>query len=500
MKRLILLVILLCLQSRQAQAFLTDSKTIKFTFEIINIADYWDNASGDKDNPFIIQDSAGLDLIRKYLFTLNSDDVEQKYFKLSGDIEYESEDNFIPIGTEEQPFRGVFDGNNYRINGINYSGDSQYVGLFGYVSESSIQNIRLENFAFESNSDGAFVGSIAGFISGDNILDCVVISGSVLAPKGTAGELVGAAGENVLLENCSCFDVDVSGAIIEQYEDTIDVISEDLTSDDRTINFGNTFTISSDEDVKEITETHSSIRTLRIRDNKFLTRLNLSGSTVEIIDVGGCENLEEVNVEECKLLEYLDVSNTKLKTLNLQGCERLRVLICSSCDLVDLNVNGCELLENVDFTNNSLTRFDASMLTHLESLDYENQHLEIMLRAKEFNVLDILFSSSSDVYTNEVANVTELKAFDENGNELEVSYDDETGDVILSEEPSEISYKYITGFKNISMNVKVSMSNGGCNINSLPFLVVVSFCLINFLRARYFRKSSHVSKKLVYFR
>ena len=487
MKRLILLVILIALQTGRAQAFLTDSKTLTFKFEILNIADYWGNTSGDKDNPFIIRDTAGLDLIRKYLFMLNSNDVELKYFKLSGDINYEGDNNFIPIGTETQPFRGVFDGDNYKITGINYSGDSQYVGLFGYVSEGTLQNIRLENFMFESNSDGAFVGSIAGFISADKIADCVVVSGSVRAPEGTAGELVGMAGENALIENCLCFDVNVTGSIIgnngsfEQYED---IISEDLTSNN------SVYTISPDEDVKEITGDHSSIRTLKIRDNKFLTRINLSGSNVEIIDVNGCENLEEVNVEDCKLLEYLDVSNTRLKTLNLQGCNRLRVLICASCDLVDLNVNGCTLLENVNFTNNSLTRFDASMLNNLKSLDYENQHLQILLNSKTFNVLDIMFSESkSDVDTNEIANVKELKAFDENGYEIEVSYDDETGEVILSKEPSEISYKYITGFKNISMDVKVSAGNGGCNINSLSLLVLFSLCVTNFLRARYFRRS-----------
>ena len=177
------------------------------------------------------------------------------------------------------------------------------------------------------------------------------------------------------------------------------------------------------------------------------------------------------------MLEYLDVSNTRLKTLNLQSCKNLRVLICASCDLVDLNVNGCILLEDVDFNNNSLTRFDASMLTRLQSLDYENQHLQISLNSREFNILDILFSTSSDVDTNEVANVKELKAFNENGDEIEVSYDDETGKVVLSEEPSEISYKYITGFKNISMDVKVSANNGGCNIGFMSIMLLIVICL-----------------------
>ena len=186
----------------QAFAVLAASKSITLTFEIIDISKIWGNSSGDKENPFIIQDKEGLDLINKYLFVLNSNDIDRKYFKLSGDIAYVSNDNFTPIGTLLQPFRGVFDGNNCKITGINYSGDCQYVGLFGYVDGGIIQNVRLEDNAFESNYPDAFAGSIAGFISADKIVDCVVISGSVKAQNGTVGGIVGSTGTNSSIENC----------------------------------------------------------------------------------------------------------------------------------------------------------------------------------------------------------------------------------------------------------------------------------------------------------
>ena len=605
---LILIFIFILSVHKSAQAFITASKSITFTFEIINIADYWGNVSGDKDNPYTITDSKGLDLIRKFL-EIESNDIENKYFKQSGDIEYFGENNFIPIGTETKPFRANFDGANYKISGINYSGDAQYVGLFGYVEEGTIKNVRLDNSTFKSNYPDAVVGSIAGFISSDKIANCVVANGCVKALYGTAGGIVGNSESNAQIENCLCLSEDVTGLIqgalignnngnvslcyftenfidaignntasldniahaekaytlsldkvdnLEVFEivfsddinlESLDIVQVDndkiiydgkiyagasvdvtliaipeeyyaiisiepqciahgndeylflmppenviikpltgpLISDEITtieilsldLTLEEDFTdISFDENslIEEITaDGNSSIRTVKIRDNDKLTLLDLKYSGVEIVDVNGCKNLEAINLEGCKFLEYLDVSNTNIKTLNLLGCRNLKTLICASCDMIDLNIDGCDLLENVNFANNSLTRFDASMLKYLASLDHENQHVQISLHTKEFNILDILFISK-DVDAGDVANIKDIEAFNENGEEIPVTYDDETGEIILSEEPTEIKYKYITGFKDVSMDVKISISNGGCNTGfmAVAFLIVLA--------------------------
>ncbi|MBR5012255.1 MAG: hypothetical protein IKY12_06815, partial [Clostridia bacterium] len=45
-----------------------------------------------------------------------------------------------PIGTEETPYSGVFDGAGYEISNINLSGDSR-VALFGYAKGATIKNL-----------------------------------------------------------------------------------------------------------------------------------------------------------------------------------------------------------------------------------------------------------------------------------------------------------------------------------------------------------------------
>ena len=613
---LIVFFMLLFLSSKIAHAFLTGTNTIVFTFEILNIADYWGNVSGDKDNPFIIKDIKGLELIRKYM-QVNSSDIKAKYFKLSGDIEYDDKD-FTPIGSEVYPFRGNFDGNNYKISGINYSGDAQYVGLFGYVDGGFIENLRLESCKFESTCSNAIVGSIAGFISADKIVNCVVVSGCVKALDGTAGGIVGVTGYNAEIENCLCLNEEVTGltqgAVIGNNEGnvtlcyftgenltdheakkahtisldkaanievlelvfsgdinlesvdkiqadtnrliyggqvyagasvdvTIRAIPEELYSivsieptggitsgdeyifsmpdEDVIVRVGTIYNVSNDssdniisddlplsvdvsvdtnidiniDDGQLIIADNHSIRTLELRNNNNITFIDLTNSYVEIVDLRGCENLEEITLVSCERLEYLDVSNTKLRTLNLQGCKNLRTLICASCDIADLNISGCDLLENINFNNNSLTKFDASMLFHLERLEHENQHMQIKLDSKQFNILDILYANiSGDIDANEVANVKDIEAFNESGDEIAVTYDDETGEITLSKEADEIHYKYITGFKDTSMDVKITTESAGCNTGKS---LLALFCCLFLPFVLYFEQFNTILRRLV---
>ena len=78
--------------------------------------------------------------------------------------------NFAPIGTQEHPYTGTFNGKNgknYNISGLTVSG-SNYVGLFGYVQGATIQNINLCNSQITATSDGGnsiytYAGGIVGF-------------------------------------------------------------------------------------------------------------------------------------------------------------------------------------------------------------------------------------------------------------------------------------------------------------------------------------------------
>lgn len=87
--------------------------------------------------------------------------------------------NWDSIGTEEHPFKGTFNGGNYKITGLTASDSDIYMGLFGYTSGT------IMNLTVETSSDGilqdyttgmteshhTFAGVIAAYNTG-NITDC----------------------------------------------------------------------------------------------------------------------------------------------------------------------------------------------------------------------------------------------------------------------------------------------------------------------------------------
>ncbi|MBR4440710.1 MAG: bacterial Ig-like domain-containing protein, partial [Bacteroidales bacterium] len=67
---------------------------------------------------------------------------------------------WIPIGTEENQFKGSFNSNNHTISGLYINNSEQdYVGLFGYTSWNSISNCYVKDSYFAGRN---YVGGICG--------------------------------------------------------------------------------------------------------------------------------------------------------------------------------------------------------------------------------------------------------------------------------------------------------------------------------------------------
>ena len=83
---------------------------------------------------------------------------------------------WTPIGTADKPFSGNFDGNGHTISGLNYSGE--YAGLFGYMNNGTISNIKLADSSF---ANGTASGGICAVNNGGTIensaVDNVAVSG-----------------------------------------------------------------------------------------------------------------------------------------------------------------------------------------------------------------------------------------------------------------------------------------------------------------------------------
>ena len=165
---------------------------------------YYASGTGAEDDPYIITTFTHLRNLAWLQYNGNYSN-SQKYFKLGADIDCTGK-TLPPIGTEENPFIGNFDGDGYKISNLTVSNkdifedkpaDIEYliqpeiVGLFGVVGKyngkpalqsysSSINELKdfvINGITVESKTTNTLVGLAAGYVNA-NISDVSV--------KGTA--------------------------------------------------------------------------------------------------------------------------------------------------------------------------------------------------------------------------------------------------------------------------------------------------------------------------
>lgn len=163
--------------------------------------------TGTAKDPYEVSTEAQLNHIRAHV-------SEGGYYKLTKDIKVTkdfatvvntsiseanwSEGNFEPIGTEEKPFVGNFDGNGHSISGLNITGTVKgsaelgniagYAGLLGYVdSKSTIEGLTIDKSTIKGSVN---VGGIAGYNKG-SIINCVLGEGSTVTGQINTGGITG---------------------------------------------------------------------------------------------------------------------------------------------------------------------------------------------------------------------------------------------------------------------------------------------------------------------
>ncbi|CAM9889927.1 unnamed protein product [Ectocarpus sp. 6 AP-2014] len=116
------------------------------------------------------------------------------------DIDLESDANISPIGTSSEPFTGSYYGSGFSITDWSYQNASEdNVGLFGYVSESTIENVSLEGtWILNGGSQcGYLVGSCESSSSVHNIT-ADLSAGSIVGSGIDIGGLVGSASASII--------------------------------------------------------------------------------------------------------------------------------------------------------------------------------------------------------------------------------------------------------------------------------------------------------------
>lgn len=176
-----------------------------------------DNDTGDSlSGPYQIDNATQLYNFAwlQYLGYFNGENASQTYFVLTSDIDA-SGLVLPPVGNEDNPFIGNFNGNGYTISGLTVSNDKmelnnasigdkfsiphaamennelksdlEIVGLFGVIgdytedytassSAPSVSDLTIEDVAIETVSTQALAGIAAGYVNG--VMDNVTVAGT----------------------------------------------------------------------------------------------------------------------------------------------------------------------------------------------------------------------------------------------------------------------------------------------------------------------------------
>ena len=156
----------------------------------------WNVGSGTEDDPYVIKDASDFSYFR-YMVNDGRDD-EGCYYLLSNDIQLTRQVRVAPVGVEEHPFTGHFDGNGHIIyikimplkdddpNLISYDR-----ALFGYV-EASGNDYAIKNLNVAGYAGGYLAAGIASRLMSGDIQECtftgdVSASGTDSAAGGKRG-------------------------------------------------------------------------------------------------------------------------------------------------------------------------------------------------------------------------------------------------------------------------------------------------------------------------
>ena len=112
------------------------------------------------------------------------------YYALANSIDanYSLGESFDPIGTNEDPFIGRFDGLGFSIFALNVNTMDDYAGLFGYVKSATVRNFTLSS---GSVSGRDYTGAAVGYAY-DSIIENIINTQDVTG-RSYVGGIVGAA-------------------------------------------------------------------------------------------------------------------------------------------------------------------------------------------------------------------------------------------------------------------------------------------------------------------
>ena len=160
--------------------------------------------SGTESDPYLIGSYEDWKMA-----TIKADQVGV-YFKLTKDIDFTGK-RFYMLGSYQNQFRGVLDGNNHTISGIKTEGGS-FQGIIGsmYSDSSQVKNLNIKDFSITKAS--TYVGIIGHIDRGT--VEGITIENETIESTMSAGDtyIGGLAGYNTgTIKGITCKNINITG-------------------------------------------------------------------------------------------------------------------------------------------------------------------------------------------------------------------------------------------------------------------------------------------------
>ena len=187
----------------------------------------WEPATPAEGNYYEIYNQGQL---RWFADQVNNQNKPNINARLMNDITMDGTE-WTPIGTKTNPFTGEFDGDGHTISKLTCTdAGAEYVGLVGYASGATIQNVTVQDSSFNG---WKYIGAVCGSIKDGTITGCTN-SGSAVSGGYCLGGIARYAGNTNKEENRTvqrCFN---SGAVTVVYGKASGIVgqAEDATVQD----------------------------------------------------------------------------------------------------------------------------------------------------------------------------------------------------------------------------------------------------------------------------
>lgn len=147
---------------------------------------------GTPEQPYAIADAADMAFLAESV--AQGESFAGKYFMLIADIDFDYENT--PVGTEDAPFSGNFDGAGFAF--LNPAAGTDFCGIFGSVKNAVITGVTVRDFSFSGED---YVAAVVGKAVDSEIRNCTAESGYVYGFGSYTGGIVGKA-EGGRIDNC----------------------------------------------------------------------------------------------------------------------------------------------------------------------------------------------------------------------------------------------------------------------------------------------------------